>query len=236
MRDVIAVVCPVLWRPERMRPFVENVLANTRADKATDCMVVFAVSPSDTSSVVEARLCQQQLGYKVTSVQVDGPYPGDYARKVNRAVREWQYVATWLLTAADDLEFVPGWDDAVRATHERTGALVIGTNDLGNPKVKAGEHATHSMVHRDYVKLGTVDDPTRLLHEGYQHNWVDNEFVQTAMHRGQWAFAADAHVRHLHPVWGHGQMDATYTRGQADYHADRELFKQRRHLWGGGGL
>ena len=233
MREVIAVVCPVLWRPERMRPFAENVLANTRAD----CMVVFAVSDTDTSSVVEARyLSCQWPGYTVTSVEVIGPHGGDYARKINTAVRKHRETATWFLTGADDLEFTDGWDDAVRAAHGRTGALVIGTNDLGNPKVKAGEHATHSMVHRDYVKLGTIDDPTRLLHEGYSHNWVDNEFVQTAMHRGQWAFAADAHVRHLHPVWGHGRMDATYTRGQADYHADRELFKQRKHLWGGGGL
>jgi hypothetical protein len=46
----------------------------------------------------------------------------------------------------------------------------------------AGRHSTHSLVTRDYVeRFGTIDEAGVVLHEGYPHEFVDDEFVQTAM-------------------------------------------------------
>lgn len=115
---------------------------------------------------------------------------------------------------------------------EDTTVGVVGTNDLGNPRVIAGKTATHSLVTRAYVgEHGTVDEPGKVLHEGYQHNFCDTEFVETAKRRGAWAFAGDSVVEHLHPHWSKGDDDETYRRGQAGFEVDRRLHARRRRLW-----
>jgi hypothetical protein len=111
---------------------------------------------------------------------------------------------------------------------------VIGTNDLGNPTVMAGKHSTHPLVARWYAdEHGTVDGPGRVVTEAYGHQWTDTELVQTAMSRGAWVFAADSHVRHAHPFWTKGPMDATYEKGMASSREDQRLFARRKSLWSG---
>lgn len=155
-----------------------------------------------------------------------------WSRKINHAVRKVK--ADWYLLGADDLQFEQGWLEEAVAVHAETGKLVIGTNDMGNLLVKQGRHATHPLVHRDYLSLGTIDDPSKLLHEGYKHNSVDVEFCETAMHRGQFAFAKDSIVRHLHPLWDRSvKRDATYSKGIRFAHQDRILLNKRRPLWRG---
>jgi hypothetical protein len=70
-----------------------------------------------------------------------------------------------------------------------------------------------------------------VVHEGYSHQWVDTELVETAMARGQWAFAKDSHVEHLHPFWHKGEMDATYEKALSTTRFDHRLYGQRRALW-----
>lgn len=108
---------------------------------------------------------------------------------------------------------------------------VVGTNDMGNSRVIAGNHSTHPLVHRDYLACGTVDEVGIVLHEGYQHQFADDEFVQTAKVRRVYAHAFDAFVEHLHPNWGKGRDDATYRRGQAGFSADKRLYDQRCAMW-----
>jgi hypothetical protein len=79
--------------------------------------------------------------------------------------------------------------------------------------------------------MGTVDEPGRLLHEGYGHNFVDNELVETAKTRDAWTFAADSIVEHLHPSWGKAERDQTYNIGRARFDADRRYFQRRQRLW-----
>jgi hypothetical protein len=86
------------------------------------------------------------------------------------------------------------------------------------PPGDVGRHATHSLVHADYRECGTLDEPWKLLHEGYWHNFVDDELVGTAMLRGTFAMAGDAHVEHLHPNWRKAADDETYRRGMASFH------------------
>jgi hypothetical protein len=155
--------------------------------------------------------------------------PGDYAKKINIGVATT--TEEWIFLAADDLKFWPGWaDEAIRVARE-SNAQVIGTNDLGNAQVKRGIHSTHTLVHRSYVERGTVDDPSRLLHEGYHHNWVDAEFIETAKVRGQFVHASRSIVEHLHPHWRKSEIDETYKLGLSRYEQDRQLFRQRERLW-----
>lgn len=64
------------------------------------------------------------------------------------------------------------------------------------------------------------------------HNFVDNEFVQTAIARGTFLFARGSVVEHLHPHWNKGEYDATYRKGLAGFARDRDYFNERRRLWG----
>lgn len=216
----VDVLVPVLDRPSRVEPLITS-LSDSRAEGVRE---LFICSPDD-----RAELAEIDAHHLRKLVMPYPRQPGDYARKINAGAR--QSDAEWLFLGADDLNFRPGWLAACLAVADETGAAVIGTNDLGNPMVKMGMHSTHTLVRRSYVELGTVDDPNCLLHEGYDHNCVDVEFVETAMDRGAWAFAVDAHVEHLHPIWRKGSSDATYVIGQSAHLRDMKLLRERWNLW-----
>lgn len=235
----VAVLIPVLGRPARVAPLVESLAA---ASRFVRCYPVFLVSPGDleqAAAIDAARTFDGEGEDNLFPLIVDWqPDAGDYARKINYGF-EWACVRRgpfeFAFLAADDLVFHPGWIERALACHLETRACVVGTNDLGNPNTASGAHSTHTLVHRDYGQCGTIDEPGsgKLLHEGYDHCWVDNEFVATAMARETFASATDSVVEHLHPIWRKGADDATYQKGQRAYAADRDLYAARRGLWGG---
>ena len=109
---------------------------------------------------------------------------------------------------------------------------MVGTNDLGNRGTANGRHATHMLVTREYVERhGTIDEPGKFYHEGYPHELVDDEAVQTARARGAYAHAPDSIVEHLHPLWGKGEWDPLYMQIRARIEEGRVLFQPRRQLW-----
>lgn len=228
---MIAVLVPVLNRPFRVAPFATSYL--NAVSKDFDSCLYFIANESDRDEIVMI----EELGDAVQLLTVPWePGRGDWARKLNFAIREVE--SEYYLLGADDLHFHTDWIDTfmwwdfILAGHGvETG--VLGTNDLGNPLVIAGKHSTHPIVHRSYIEQGTIDDPTKLLHEGYWHNWVDNEFVETATTRDQFFFIKDCFVEHLHHAWGKSSEDSTYARGQEHYQEDALLFKERAKLWGG---
>lgn len=219
----IAVLIPVLGRPHRVEP----LLASLDETTGHDCWPLFLVSPHDEEEIAAV----EATG--VDMLQVDWAAGGDYARKMNAGFAHTE--TPFVFLAADDLRFRPDWAERAIATWEATGAGVVGTNDLGNSRVISGEHATHSLVERAYGQLGTIDDPGRLLHEGYWHNFVDDELVGTAKHRGAYAAAGDSVVEHLHPNWGKSERDGTYLLAEAHFEADRLHFDRRRPSWGAWG-
>lgn len=212
----VAILVPMLRRAHRVAPLLESI-----GETAPDARVVFVCSPGDTQ-VLEAVQPHQHL-------VVDGPFPGDYARKINAGVEATTEPLVFM--GADDLLFHPGWLEAATA-RLTAGIGVVGTNDLGSKRVMAGVHSTHSLVTRDYIeRFGTIDEPGRALHEGYPHEFVDDELVQTAMARNAWAFAPDSIVEHLHPSWGKAPTDELYDQ-QADRMArGRRIYRERRRLW-----
>lgn len=150
-----------------------------------------------------------------------------FAQRINAG-----YAATdepWLFVVGDDVVFRPGWLDHAQSV--AGGKFhVIGTNDLGNPRVTAGEHATHLLIRRSYVDdVGASwDGPKNVCHEGYSHWFVDDELVTAAKQRGVWAMALGSVVEHMHPAWGKAENDDVYELGQSHAPEDRKLFERRR--------
>lgn len=209
----LVIIVPVLGRPQNVRPLVSSIRETTR-----DARILFVSDPGD----VEEQRAIADEGEEVLITA------GNYARKVNRAVSAT--AEPLLFLGADDLRFHPGWLEAATAKLDR-GIGVVGTNDLCSDRVMAGLHSTHSLVTREYSALGTIDDPTRLLHEGYKHEFVDDEFVQTAIHRTAFAHASDSIVEHLHPVADKAPMDSLYSKAGRRELWGRLLYMRRRRLW-----
>jgi hypothetical protein len=217
---MIDILIPVLGRPQNAAKVAESIDEHTKVPHKT----IFLCSRGDEE---EIEACKHTRGI-VWLCDDDR-----YAAKINEGARIdlFGFPSTFIFLGADDLAFHDDWDVNAIAHFEEIGKPVIGTNDLGNPTVMAGRHATHSLVHRLYLEFGTIDDPSKLLHEGYDHNWVDTEFIETAMMRDAFTFCRDSHVEHLHPFWKKGPMDVIYKKGAEKYHHDNRLFRERRRLW-----
>lgn len=210
----VAILVPVLNRPAAVAPLLKNIAATTPEPHR----VLFVTDPDDTA---ERRAVAAAGGQELVVA-------AGYAGKINAAAAAT--AEPYVFLGADDLKFHAGWFPEALAWM-RDGIGVVGTNDLGNRRVLAGTHATHSLVARWYVELGTIDEPGLILHPGYDHNFCDDELVATAKHRKAWALAKDSIVEHLHPNWGKGNDDETYRLGMRRFRQDRNLFYRRSALW-----
>lgn len=219
---MIDILIPVLNRPHRAVPLAENIHEAT----VNEHRIYFLCSADDDDQIVESR----KAGLVIHTKRAAGP--GDYAMKINLGYRETKF--PWIFLGADDLCFCPGWDVHALATAEATGASVIGTDDLGNPTVQRGDHATHLLVRRSYVdeRGASWDGPGVVYHEGYDHQFVDSEVVHLAKKRGVWAFSRSSKVEHMHTFWGKSERDATYDKALAKSHEDNRLWAQRRRQYG----
>jgi len=221
----LVVIVPVLRRAHRVVPLVASLEAATPEPHR----LVFVASATDRPMIEEVERFTGESSAAISLEVLAPARVGDYARKIN-------YVAAtssepFLFLGADDLHFHPGWYPAARAMLV-DGVGVVGTQDLAPTKrSQAGEHSTHFLVAREYVGRGTIDEPGKLLHEGYPHEWVDDEFVETAKSRQAWAFAEASVVEHLHPSWGKSPRDGLYNGQRQRMNAGRPVFIRRRHLW-----
>jgi hypothetical protein len=219
----VAVLVPVLARPQRAKPLADSL----RETCGGHVRLIFLCTPGDDAEIKACR----KVRWATTEVVPFARGPGDYARKINYGVTITD--EPWLFHGADDLRFHEAWLERAMET-AAAGFSVVGTNDLGNRSVLSGRHSTHSLVARSYIEeVGTVDEPGKMLHEGYRHNFCDTELVQAAQLRGQFKSAHRAVVEHLHPHWRKADMDATYQLGLADFAHDARLFHWRRQrVWG----
>jgi hypothetical protein len=218
----IAVLIPVLGRPQNARPLIDSLAAATPPGLARP---VFICTPGDE---VQIAACEETGAETLVADWPAGK--ADWARKCELARQETS--EPFMLLAADDVTFEPGWAEAALEIFRDYDVGVVGTNDCANPTVLRGLHSTHPLVCRGYVDMyGTVDDPALMLPQCYWHNYSDNELVETAKTRGCWAFAPASRVRHRHPIWGTASLDPTYLRGREHYDEDQALFVARRRLW-----
>lgn len=211
----VAVIVPVMQRPANAKTFMDSVRASTGlAD-------VYAIADADDTDTINAWKAEH-----ATVLVAEGDTPGTFAEKVNIGYRETDH--PWLFITGDDVRFHAGWLDHAQAV-AGTDHHVIGTNDLANPRVMAGEHATHLLIRRSYIdEVGASwDGPGIVAHEGYRHWYVDDEIVTAAKQRGTWAMALAATVEHRHPLFGNADNDPVYELGQSRAPADRKTFKAR---------
>jgi hypothetical protein len=152
---------------------------------------------------------------------------GSFAEKVNRGFEVSD--EPWLFLVGDDVRFHKGWLDQAMEVARTTGMSVVGSNDLGNPAVLAGDHATHMFISRDYVEKrgASWDGPGVVAHEGYRHWFVDNEIVTAAKRRGEWAPCLASHVEHMHPYFRKGQLDDVYRVAETAAGLDQVLWQAR---------
>ena len=219
---MIVILVPVLDRPKNAARLVKSI----RAVSVTSPRIMFLCSLND---LAEQAACRA-TGEETVVVPWD-PISGDWAAKL-----EWGRRLTaepFMLLGADDLHFHPGWDvNALRVFEQMPHVGVVGTQDKGNPLVMRGQHSTHPIVRRAYVdQWGTIDDAALMLHDGYDHQYADNELCETAMARGAWHFSHDVVVEHLHPAWSKAQHDTTYDRAYRWAVRDHKHFHQRRFMW-----
>lgn len=219
----VCIVVPVLKRPHRVKPLLENIAASTPEGSYR---VLFVATPYDAKQL-------EALGRNLTDYLIT-PWeggPGDYARKINYGYKH--STEPLIFTGADDLNFHPGWLEAAKAKM-KPGIGVVGTNDEGNPAVKRGLASTHSLIKRSYADLGGSVDASHMIYcEEYPHQFCDNELVETAKARGAFAFARNSVVTHLHPHWNKGEQDEVYAIGDQALEPSRRVYHQRQKLWRG---
>lgn len=224
----IAVIVPVLNRPQNAKPLVDSLVAS-----GADTHLVFVVSPGDDDQV---EVCIDQGDRTDVFCTVEFASwpsgPGDYGMKIQRGYESCPSTP-YVLCGADDLRFHPGWDLALLRIAEEFDVGVVGTNDLGNSAVLAGRHSTHPLVARGYIDSlgGAWGEPGVVYHAGYSHNYVDVELCELAKRRGCYAHCHEAVVEHVHHLWRKGVMDDTYRLGQRGVRADRVLFETRQREW-----
>lgn len=226
----LAILIPVLDRPQNAAPVAYS------AHKVYDrSRVVFITDESDADERSAVQVITHNTRWASELAMPDG---STYAEKINHGIAMRQGITDYFFTAADDLEFKWGWFEAAVAKMTGPGGIgVVGTNDLANPRVIRGEHATHFLIADWYTKLGGIDGRPGIFHEGYSHQFVDNEVIAVAKHRNAYAHADDSHVAHRHPFFSPEiPMDDTYRKGLAPerFEKDRARFHAREHLWGAG--
>jgi len=221
--EEVAIIVPVAQR-DNAAAFLDSLAASLTPAQHDRVGVYVMADDSDISSWA--------WGYpSALNVRIDEHHylreMGSFAEKVNRGFEITR--EPWLFLVGDDVRFHKGWLDQAMQTRRSTRKHVIGTNDLGNPTVMSGVHATHMLISREYVEIegASWDGPGVVCHEGYRHWFVDNEIVEAAKLRDEWAPCLASHVEHFHPYYGKGERDAVYAIGEAAAETDRALWAHR---------
>jgi hypothetical protein len=218
---ILAIIVPVLDRPHRVEPTMAAIEAAT----PKPYRLLFVANAGDRREL----RALERAGADHIVVPADRR---TYACKINDGVRAT--TEPLLFLGADDIAPRPGWVGEALAALVDPAVEVVGTVDECNPRTATGELSTHTFVTRRYVYTfgGTMDGgPGVVLHEGYPHDFVDDELVGTAKARGAYVHAYRCVVEHLHHQTGKAPMDNTYRLGLHTRRAGRRVYEERRKLW-----
>ena len=213
---LVAILIPTYHRAHKIPQVTLNAL-----DSVDHANVYFIVEPHDHETI-------SAVAGTFGANLILNRRKANYAGAINTGVIDTN--EPYVFAGADDVNFHQGWFEAAVALMKNP-IEVVGTNDLGNPSVMRGDNATHYLVSRNYATKGVVDCEGIMLHEGYDHNWCDTEFIETAKWRRRFAPCLDSKVEHLHVAFGKACMDETYVRSQTNERLDARLFQERSKLW-----
>ena len=217
---MIDILIPVLGRPQNAQRVVDSITANT----SVDYRIWFICTWEDDAQIAACRATRQE---PIIIGRDSGP--GDYAFKTNFGFRHTN--GEFVLNGADDLDFSPGWDRMALTEMVKNKIGVVATNDMANRQVKRGEFGTHNLIRRSYIleRGGTREGtPGVVMHEGYDHSYVDRELCDVAQARGVYAFAKRSVVRHRHPLWRTAPWDDTYRKAVGRAREDQALYDTRK--------
>lgn len=240
----LAIIIPLYGRTKNIARVYESATTATPAAN-----VLFVVSDGD--AAVREALKSHCLNHLV--LDGVGGEAGDYARKINHGYRSTS--EPFIFTGADDLIFHEGWyeaaralmSDARRSTQVLSGGAtltgpfgllnehigVVGTRDLCNGRTANGDHSTHSLVARWYADQGgPIDESNAIYHEGYIHEYCDDELVQVAKKRESYAHSFGPPVEHVHMLLDSSLDDDTYRHGRSLTRVSRRRFMIRSRMWG----
>jgi hypothetical protein len=212
VNPLVTVIVPVLGRPQNAEPFMTSLRKTTRLAYGARVMC------SDGADT--------ETWWKLGANTVCNPGRVSFPAKVNDAIHDG-IDTPWVFITGDDVRFHPRW--LIEAVAAGAGKDVVGTNDLGNPRVTSGRHSGHLLIRTSYIRErgASWDGAGIVCHEGYRHWFVDDEIVRVAKERGVWGFAKDSIVEHMHPMWGKAPDDDTYAIADKYREKDLELFRYR---------
>jgi len=213
---MIAVLIPTLRRPDNIERVVNDLEPTVKRNQVEP---IFIVEKDDAETIAAIEAIQRTY-----IINTRAP---SYSGAINSAVEATTHA--YLFMGADDLHFHTDWLPPLLEASKTYG--LVGTNDLHNPEVLNGSHATHYLVTREYADRKTIDGHEPFLHEGYVHNYTDTEAVATAKYRGEYTPCLDSVVEHIHWVWGLAELDTTYIKGRDAVDRDHVLYNDRAHLW-----
>lgn len=217
----LAIIVPVHHRPENAAPFIASLGGTVPVDH-----LFVLTSPGDH----DTRIAWLEAGaVNVWESQQGESFPAKVQTAYDCLLLD-DAVPEWYLLLGDDVRFHEGWYEAFLEAAKDPEAGLISSNDMGNPYVMFGTHATHPFISTKYVEEqgASWDGPGHICHTGYRHWWVDEEWSVKARHDGVFRYAPNCKIEHFHPTWGKGQQDETYAIGWKHGADDADLY-QRRH-------
>jgi len=214
----LSVIVPVLNRPQNATPFMRSL----RRTDAWPCTVYAVCDEEDVPTITSWA--------DENAVVVISRYGSTFPHKAQYAYEE-MIPTDWIFLCGDDVAFQDGWwNEAMKVAKIEPDACLISTNDLGNPFVTGGIHATHPIIKTSYVEQSGAswDGPGSLVHRGYFHSYCDNEWTEKARLDGVFAPALASIVKHRHPTWGTAPWDDTYGLPLEHIAEDALLYEERR--------
>ncbi len=226
----VTVLVPVLNRPQNVKRFIESFFSKTPPGRAD---LLFITGTSCQNEIDEIKKFSGPINVGIAPDDVVS-----WSKRINwgvnqsKTIHHFTEAAPWLLCCADDVLFHDNWFEIAECAAAGFDGI-LGTNDLGHPATIGGWHSTHPLVSRNYIEtMGTMDEIGKLCHEGYIHNYVDVEFIHTAMKRGKWKHEPKCIIEHLHPAWNKAVWDDIYQKGQDGNSRDSQLWTQRKQNFG----
>ena len=205
---MISVLLATTGRPEMAETCVRSIRATT---KGHDVEIVAAIDRDlETYERLEGLVEQRNLSTE---------YRGA-SRSWNDALRASR--GDPVVLAADDLIFQPGWLDAALAdlSQFEDGWGFVGFND----GIHGPDLSTHYLVSRRLIHeaFGGV-----IVWECYEHSFSDCEATERAKRAGRYAWCAQAHIEHVHWLFGGRAQDATDLKNLGGHPASEALYARR---------
>lgn len=208
----VDILCPSLWRPERMKWFAERIAAVTHIPYR----LLFGLSADDYESIRVARELKAEVA--LTPRYSCNAKLNELARCV---------LAPWAVWLADRGELTDKWHVECSEIFDKNSSVqVIGIRNQIEPSTSSA-----FCFRRGYE--GVIDCPGKLVNDAYEHEFADTEFKHTAIRRGVWANTERTFCLHHTARFGRHDFgsDKTTERAKERHEECRDLFMSRRLLW-----